>query len=184
LPAPQATLGRPRRQHPIPFETGPHRLSAATPSSPDLPAPDVATGTPWPSELLSTWKLVILRREHCRFWGFLPLRRPRDFGAPPTLAYFFARLPATRLRALSSPSGRTLKSSSRRTSSSSFRSVDGNRSAPDRCQTRGLAAAPSEPCGRVVTAKTPDVTAERRSLLGLVGPMQRCLQPGSALPGS
>jgi hypothetical protein len=36
----------------------------------------------WPSERRSTWRAALLRRDRWLFWGFLPPRRLRDFGAP------------------------------------------------------------------------------------------------------
>jgi hypothetical protein len=81
-----SALARLRRQYPILFRTGPHRLSAATPSP--LTFQPMVSHRPWPSELLSIWEVDSSPwRSVDLVWGFLPpratskLRSPADPGS-------------------------------------------------------------------------------------------------------
>jgi hypothetical protein len=84
-PQNSVALDQLRRQFPILFRIGPHRLSAATPSP--LTFQLTVSRQPWPSELLSLWEVDSSPwRSVDLVWGFLPpratskLRSPADPG--------------------------------------------------------------------------------------------------------
>jgi hypothetical protein len=79
-----------RRQFPILFRTGPHRLSAATPSP--LTFQLTVTRQPWPSELLSTWEVDSSpKRSVDLVWGFLPPRATSKLRSPADPGVCFCR---------------------------------------------------------------------------------------------
>jgi len=106
---------RPGEVSPLPRKLG---STCSTGFSPlrDWPAPPLGGAPPlmtlerrahptsWPPEFLSARSAAFPPQRRLLFWGFLPLRRPRDFGSSPALAYRFAGRSSSRLRAPGRPS--------------------------------------------------------------------------------